>query len=170
MDKERYELENREGKIKEIMEKMKFDPENPLLNINYRLTQEYEVPNWIHVETLDHKDGEMKEYGKGMRSKQRINYRDDIDEFDDEENSEINRKRRRAKNVDIQTPKKRRIDDESEEDRSSYINLDDEDYNEVSRSTSFKKMKFSNTKMRINLNSNSNLKIGIIKNVMLNIF
>ncbi len=169
MDKERYERENREVRLKEIYEKLHLDSEIPPQNINYRLVQEYEVPEWIHVATLDTKDNEMKEYGKGMRSKQRINYRDDEDEFDNESedsDSELKKKRRRGRapreESNLQSNKKRKLDDDDEVSQSlnSHINLEDDEYVEVSKSYSTQNNKPSNTKMRIKLNSNPNLRIG----------
>lgn len=164
MDKERYELEKKDEKLQEIASKLKFDPENPPKNINYRLLQEYEVPNWIHVEIIDNKESDMKEYGKGMRSRQRINYRDENDDFqedpnDEDDGSELKRKRKR--NMENIT-KKKKTDNDSENDKSSYINIDDEEYNDYSKSFSGKNNnKTSGTKMRIKLtNSTSNLKIG----------
>jgi len=169
MDKERYERENRDFKLKEIVEKLHLDPENISQNINYRLTQEYEVPDWIHVDNLDHKDAEMKEYGKGMRSKQRINYKDDADEFEEEEDSdsELKKKRRRTRNKEDDSfaqngIRKRKLDDDDiSQSITSQINLEDDDYIDVSKSYSTQNNKPSNTKMRIKLNSNSNLRIGI---------
>jgi len=170
MDKERYERENREAKLKEIYEKLNIDPQNLPQNINYRLLQEYEVPEWIRFASSEQKE-ELKEYGKGMRSKQRINYRDDVDESDNiEEDSdcELNKKRRRSRQPkdesNLQSNKKRKLNEEEEVSQSlnSHINLEDDEYAEVSKSYSTQNNKPSNSKMRIKLNSGSNLRIGIL--------
>ena len=63
--------------------------------------------------------------------------------------------------------KKRKLGEDQSEDKSgSYINLEDDEYNDLSKSYSAKVNKVSNSKMRIKLGSNSNLKIGKIEVLM----
>ncbi len=169
MDKERYERECRDLRLKEVKEMLHFNQKTLPEDINYRLTQEYEVPEWITVASLDPKDSEIKEYGKGMRSKQRINYKDEADEFDNQEedsDSELKKKRRRGRapreESILHSNKKRKLDDDDQGSQSlnSHINLDDDEYVDVSKSSSTLNNVLSNTKLRIKLNSNSNLGNG----------
>jgi hypothetical protein len=73
------------------------ESEKAEFNINYRLMQEYEVPSWIRVAESNDKNSNVVEtedkYGKSMRNKQRVDYKDDFEdeEFyeDSEDKSEI---------------------------------------------------------------------------------
>lgn len=50
MDEERYVQENRDRRMQEIAIRM---PEADLDSVNYRLMQEWEVPDWIRVKDED---------------------------------------------------------------------------------------------------------------------
>jgi ATP-dependent helicase STH1/SNF2 len=124
MDKERYESENRDEKIKEIMERIIFPDNMNLKTINYRLMKDYEVPDWIRVKKIDEKEEMMKDFGKGMRIKAKVNYKDDfdddqLDEIFDEEESEEDGKRKRSrrsiKAYEVNNTNKRKKQASSEE-------------------------------------------------------
>ena len=66
MDKEMYEREGREERLKEIMAK------KPHLKdasrINWRLSQDWEVPEWVNVKPVN-KEEEKVDLGKRQRKK-----------------------------------------------------------------------------------------------------
>eukprot|EP01022_Parablepharisma_sp_SALTPOND_P021984 TRINITY_DN43_c9_g1_i1.p1 TRINITY_DN43_c9_g1~~TRINITY_DN43_c9_g1_i1.p1 ORF type:complete len:1498 (-),score=197.37 TRINITY_DN43_c9_g1_i1:969-5462(-) len=74
MDYKRYINEDREAKIKEIMERLGLSsfPKN----FNYRLMQDYEVPEWVTQMPTE----EKKETISGKRMRKKVNYADDITE------------------------------------------------------------------------------------------
>eukprot|EP00826_Nyctotherus_ovalis_P008288 TRINITY_DN1213_c0_g2_i3.p1 TRINITY_DN1213_c0_g2~~TRINITY_DN1213_c0_g2_i3.p1 ORF type:complete len:1111 (+),score=439.87 TRINITY_DN1213_c0_g2_i3:84-3416(+) len=74
LDVERYVNEGREEKSKEMMERLGLAalPKN----FNYRLMQEYEVPEWVTNMPTE----EKKETILGKRVRKKINYSDDITE------------------------------------------------------------------------------------------
>lgn len=116
MDRKRYEEEGKEKKLKEIFLKSKIEENKKTEEVNYRLIQEYECPNWIHVDTFETKEDEDEiKYGKGMRKKANINYKDDNDDIDEESGEDsFLRKRKRDKNEDNYSSKKNRMDNEEE--------------------------------------------------------
>jgi ATP-dependent helicase STH1/SNF2 len=97
MDKERYAKEDKDNKVEEIVRKNGFDM-NTTKHFNYRLLQEYEVPEWVIVKT--EKEQEMiLEEGKRMRAKQRVNYNlDNLDEFEADDSEFRTRRGRKRKN------------------------------------------------------------------------
>ena len=48
MDQERYIKEKKEERLKEIQERLNLTDEQ-IKNVNYRLLQEYEVPDWVKI-------------------------------------------------------------------------------------------------------------------------
>jgi ATP-dependent helicase STH1/SNF2 len=94
MDLERYEKENKEDRLKEIIKKGHIDTSK---HINYRLLQEHEVPDWVIVKT--EKEQEMiLEEGKRMRAKQRVNYNlDSLNEFDENDSDQTKTRCRKKK-------------------------------------------------------------------------
>lgn len=161
MDKERYIAEGRDKKIKEIISKGKIEENKSLEDLNYRLIQEYEVPSWINVESFKEKEKIEENYGKGMRKKANINYKDEVDEDEfAEEGSDDNQsgKISKTKNEETLLSKKRRND--VDDSKSSDANFDEEDFNDYSNSVIYKNGKARNMKMRINLNSDSVLISG----------
>ena len=69
MDRKRYKEENKEVIIKEIMERTQITHQK---HINYRLIQEYEVPEWVKIKPKIIKDEEIGNLGK--RERKRVNY------------------------------------------------------------------------------------------------
>eukprot|EP01022_Parablepharisma_sp_SALTPOND_P021983 TRINITY_DN43_c0_g1_i1.p1 TRINITY_DN43_c0_g1~~TRINITY_DN43_c0_g1_i1.p1 ORF type:complete len:1112 (+),score=159.57 TRINITY_DN43_c0_g1_i1:1539-4874(+) len=69
MDQERYLEENKEEKTKEIM--FKLGLESTPKNFNYRLLQEYEVPEWVTYVPPEQKPD------KGKRNSKKVNYSED---------------------------------------------------------------------------------------------
>ena len=95
MDRKRYIDEAKETKLEFIKEKMGYD-DKTMKNVNYRLIQEFEVPEWVKCSNVKDDEGsggvngvvnkeEMMMKGKGMRIHPNVNYRE---YFDDESNSE----------------------------------------------------------------------------------
>ena len=66
----------KEQKIKAIQEKLGFTNAR---NVNYRLMQEYEVPDWVRVRPQE-QDVAMEECGVGKRSRKTVNYNDELTE------------------------------------------------------------------------------------------
>lgn len=48
-------------------------------NINYRLMQEWEVPEWVKMKPADDSKNDI-EYGMGKRVRKQVNYNDEISE------------------------------------------------------------------------------------------
>ena len=74
LDRERYEKEDKEGKLLEIRKNMKI-PSSQLHKINYRLVQTYEVPDWIQF-GLDKSDDESEVEGP-RKTRKEICYKED---------------------------------------------------------------------------------------------
>ena len=55
MDKERYLNEKKEERLEEIKNKLNLNEEQ-LKNINYRLLQEFEVPEWVKISKENEKE------------------------------------------------------------------------------------------------------------------
>lgn len=64
MIKERYEREGRPININ---------------NVNYRLLQDWEVPEWIKIKP-DDPDKLAEEFGMGKRIRKQVNYNDEVSE------------------------------------------------------------------------------------------
>lgn len=55
-----------------------YQPMNPA-NINYRLLQEWEVPEWIKIKPED-PNRVIQEFGQGKRQRKQVNYNDEFSE------------------------------------------------------------------------------------------
>ena len=79
IDQERYIVEGRDARVQEIIDRV---PEkryvNPA-NINYRLLQDWEVPDWIRT-TKPEDPSLQQELGLGKRKRNQVNYNDEISE------------------------------------------------------------------------------------------
>lgn len=64
MDQERYVRENRDARLKEIHQRY---PQVNLANVNYRLMQEWEVPEWIKAKPEN--KVALDEFGLGKRQR-----------------------------------------------------------------------------------------------------
>ena len=103
MDQERYIKEKKEERLKEIQERLNLTDEQ-IKNVNYRLLQEYEVPDWVKITKEKEKEAERVEHveigGKEMRVRKHVNYCEDFDaDFYDasisEDRSNLQRKRKK---------------------------------------------------------------------------
>jgi superfamily II DNA/RNA helicase len=102
MDEERYINEKRDERLNQIKEKLNLNEEQ-LKTINYRLLQEFEVPEWVKISKENEKEydkiEEVEIGGKEMRVRKHVNYKDDYDDdfFDDtiSDKSILNRKRKK---------------------------------------------------------------------------
>ena len=93
MDRERYIKEKRDERLKEIKEKLGLNDEQ-MKNVNYRLLQEYEVPDWVKITKEKEKEIDRVEHveigGKEMRVRKHVNYCEDYDgDFFDGSLSEV---------------------------------------------------------------------------------
>ena len=79
MDQERYELENRDERVKEIIRRMPHPAAIDPANINYRLMQDWEVPEWIKTKPED-PNKLIEEFGHGKRLRKQVNYNDELPE------------------------------------------------------------------------------------------
>jgi SNF2 family DNA or RNA helicase len=149
MDTERYEREKKDEKLQEIIDHFKIEDPS-IKHINYRLLQEYEVPHWIHIKSPEIKDEELM--GKGMRTKLKVNYRDDLDEeeflevdSDKEDDTRMQRRKRRSTAILNSSRKNGKTEIDSEEEEQISENIES---NSISASRSAKngskrnKMKF----------------------------
>ena len=106
MDEERYLKEKKDERLKEIKEKLDLNDEQ-MKSINYRLLQEFEVPEWVKISKENEKEydkiEEVEIGGKEMRVRKHVNYKDDYDDdfLDDSisERSNLNRKRKKDNSV-----------------------------------------------------------------------
>ncbi len=87
MDQERYLLESREARLREIQEywqgeHLKKGVAMPnLQNVNYRLIQEFEVPEWIKKNSKpEDPDKFIQEFGAGKRQRKTVNYSEEFSE------------------------------------------------------------------------------------------
>lgn len=91
MDLQRYNLENREGKLKEIGEKLKI-PTSQLGKINYRLIQEFEVPDWVKLETKPEENINFEGAEGSRRARKVVSYKEEDYEgynyFDDDDSGD----------------------------------------------------------------------------------
>lgn len=104
-------------------------------NVNYRLTQEWEVPEWVKTKPED-PDKLVLEFGAGKRQRKQINYSEEISEAqflkiieqggDPAEEAEKLRKRKMdgGDGFDVELQKRRKLDhyqdpDSSENDSQS---------------------------------------------------
>ena len=108
MDQERYINEKKDERLNEIKNKLNLNEEQ-LKTINYRLLQEFEVPEWVKISKDNEKDYEKIEEveigGKEMRVRKHVNYKDDYDDNDDfledsiSDRSNLNRKRKKENSL-----------------------------------------------------------------------
>lgn len=173
IDKERYINENRDHKLREIFTKSNL--EHNVKHINYRLVQEYEIPEWIEIKPQEKEEDIMHLLGKGKRHKSKVNYKDDYDESafinDDNQSSNASSLRRKKKrNEELEnvsgslkaSNKKRKIDNDVE----SMYNDDQNDNESLSAE---KVSEPRNSKMKIQISSNNTLsKIKTLKNLEIN--
>lgn len=66
MDADRYIEEGKEQIMREIMEKADKKKPTSINNVNYRLMQEWEVPEWIKIKPED-PNKNADDYGMGKR-------------------------------------------------------------------------------------------------------
>ena len=111
MDCERYKLEDRHARLAEIREHKPNKKDTPDERINYRLVQEWEMPQWI-VKSV--KEDPIEEdptlYGLGKRKRGDVNYKDELSEAqflkivdagDDPAAEQEKRRKMRLENPDI---------------------------------------------------------------------
>lgn len=136
MDQERYEREKRDDRINEIVNYTKIDLSS-VKHINYRLLQEYEIPDWIHIKPEVVKEEETM--GKGMRQKSKVNYRLDnlFDESEflendssKEDESRLSRRKRRSTTIQERSSKKRKIESNDSQNLEDEIEEEDEESGE----------------------------------------
>ena len=101
MDQERYLREKKEERLKQIQEKLNLTDEQ-MKNVNYRLLQEYEVPDWVKITDEKEKEIEKIEHveigGKEMRVRKHVNYNEDYDgDFLDGSISEVSHLQKKRK-------------------------------------------------------------------------
>ncbi len=134
MDEERYVNEKREERLNEIKEKLNLNEEQ-LKSVNYRLLQEFEVPDWVKISKENEKEydkiEEVEIGGKEMRVRKHVNYKDDYDDdfFDDtiSEKSNLNKKRKKdisesgidSYDIENQSNKKKKYGSETNSMRQS---------------------------------------------------
>ena len=134
MDEERYVNEKREERLNEIKEKLNLNEEQ-LKSVNYRLLQEFEVPEWVKISKENEKEydkiEEVEIGGKEMRVRKHVNYKDDYDDdfFDDtiSEKSNLNKKRKKdisesgidSYDIENQSNKKKKYGSETNSMRQS---------------------------------------------------
>jgi ATP-dependent helicase STH1/SNF2 len=142
MDQERYEREKRDEKINEIVNYTKIDL-STVKHVNYRLLQEYEIPEWIHIKPEVIKEEELM--GKGMRQKNKVNYRlDDLDDYQFLENDSskdddsLSRKKRRSSNKLDLSSKKRKLESNDSQNLEDDVDEEDEVHDEDEASYSNK--------------------------------
>lgn len=87
MDQERYVQEGKEERLQEIYDywqlkhKTKGVPVPNMQNVNYRLIQEFEVPEWIRQNTKpEDPDKFLQEFGAGKRQRKTVNYNEEFSE------------------------------------------------------------------------------------------
>ena len=107
MDQERYIREKRDERLEEIKEKLNLNDEQ-IKSVNYRLLQEYEVPDWVKITKEKDREIDQVEHveigGKEMRVRKYVNYCEDndMDFFDgslSEERSHLQRKRKKENSL-----------------------------------------------------------------------
>jgi ATP-dependent helicase STH1/SNF2 len=170
MDAERYQRENKDQKLREIFPQTSLD--HTIKHINYRLLQDYEVPEWVRIKVNeDNEQDRLKEYGKGMRIKQKVNYKVDIDDYkfeklleedyynsSNETSSRKTRKRKPVQKIETINSKKRKIN--NEDSVNNEFICEDSESNSVSvsqnKSSSNKNGRLMATnKMKIQINTNT---------------
>ena len=80
MDQERYAFEGKQERLDEIKEKMPQWANRADDKINYRLVQEWEVPEWIDVRKEEEKQKSLQNAELGKRKRNEVYYSDIISE------------------------------------------------------------------------------------------
>ena len=75
MDQDRYGIEDKQGRLDMIRELKPAKANLPDEKINYRLIQDWEVPNWIHQSVLEEKKEDPMLYA-GKRLRKEVNYKE----------------------------------------------------------------------------------------------
>ena len=117
MDQERYIREDRDARLREIQQR---NPQANLANVNYRLMQEWEVPEWIRAKPED--KVALDEFGLGKRQRKQVNYSDEIPEsqwvriFEQGGDPQEEAERLRKKRAEGDSEKRRKLDRYMEDD------------------------------------------------------
>lgn len=77
MDQERYIREDRASRLALIREKKPSKAHLPDEKINYRLIQDWEVPQWIHASVVEEKK-EDPLMSLGKRTRKEVNYKEQV--------------------------------------------------------------------------------------------
>jgi len=160
MDQERYIAEKKDERLNEIKEKLNLTEEQ-LKTVNYRLLQEFEVPEWVKISKDNDKDNEKVEEveigGKEMRVRKHVNYKDDYDDdfFDDSisDRSNLNKKRKKDNSVSG-------IDSFDMENRSNKKKKYGSDTNSIRQSSQVDLSNYGDERSR---NNNVNINLGTNK-------
>ena len=160
MDQERYIAEKKDERLNEIKEKLNLSEEQ-LKTVNYRLLQEFEVPEWVKISKDNDKDNEKVEEveigGKEMRVRKHVNYKDDYDDdfFDDSisDRSNLNKKRKKDNSVSG-------IDSFDMENRSNKKKKYGSDTNSMRQSSQVDLSNYGDERSR---NNNVNINLGTNK-------
>lgn len=80
MDADRYKREDRDERLKLIRQHKPNKAHLPDEKINYRLSQTWEVPQWIQESVADDTKVDIQEYGLGKRKRNEVNYKDELSE------------------------------------------------------------------------------------------
>lgn len=169
MDQERYLLEGKDARLQEIYEYWQNDhnkkslPFPNLQNVNYRLIQEYEVPEWIKKNSKAEDPKEVEELGAGKRQRKTVNYNEEFSEGqwlkiieqggDPQAEAEKIRKRREMGEIgEGMTGKRRKLNDATGfvEEEDDYDDEDgDEDEEDYEYSFKQKQAKAGSTKITL---------------------
>ena len=157
MDKERYIKEKKDERLKEIKKKLNLNEEQ-IKTVNYRLLQEFEVPEWVKISKENEKEydkiEEVEIGGKEMRVRKHVNYKDDYDDdfFDDSisERSNLHKKRKKDNSVSG-------IDSYEMENRSNKKKKFGSESNSVRQSSQVDLSNYGDERSR---NNNVNINLG----------
>jgi hypothetical protein len=169
MDQERYVLEGKEARLQEIYEYWQNDhnkkslPFPNLQNVNYRLIQEYEVPEWIKKNSKAEEPKEIEELGAGKRQRKTVNYNEEFSEGqwlkiieqggDPQAEADKIRKRREMGELgEGMTGKRRKLNDATgfvEEEDDYDVEDGDEDEEDYEYSSKPKQAKAGSTKISL---------------------
>ncbi len=78
MDNERYEAEQFEERKKLVQAKL--GQQKFAANFNYRLIQDFEVPEWIQQSAKEQPVETLDEYGLGKRKRADVTYKEQLSE------------------------------------------------------------------------------------------
>ena len=160
MDKERYIKEKKDERLKEIKKKLNLNEEQ-IKTVNYRLLQEFEVPEWVKISKENEKEydkiEEVEIGGKEMRVRKHVNYKDDYDDdfFDDSisERSNLHKKRKKDNSVSG-------IDSYEMENRSNKKKKFGSESNSIRQSSQVDLSNYGDERSR---NNNVNINLGTNK-------